>query len=353
MVAGLQGERVSVPSKLSARFPWLSGVRQSRTKTLIVAGVLIVIVLVLLFAAAGRVVYSARTCSLCHEMQPAVASWRVSPHAQTACYSCHGTPRPWYGAPLSIVEGLTLLGGDVRAHWASRPSAETTGSRVATAAPIPDSTCLQCHDPSRQITSRYGLVIKHAEHAKRNKSCVSCHRWVAHPDKEASQATLMMAQCFNCHGKPEQPKASGECVVCHVKDMDLKPPTHKTGKWQTAHGQVAKADRQQCVMCHRQEFCNNCHGVEMPHPLGWARGASGHAAVAAKNKAVCAQCHKGSANLCTMCHHQGYDAQKGPWVKQHFVTVRETGAAFCFKCHDATYCVRCHTSVPAAAGGSK
>jgi hypothetical protein len=160
----------------------------------------------------------------------------------------------------------------------------------------------------------------------------------------------MMAQCFNCHGQAAQPRASAECSVCHVKDMDLKPDTHKTGAWrQKEHGVAAKTDRQQCVMCHKSQFCDNCHGLEMPHPLGWARGASGHAAVATKDRKVCEKCHTGNANLCTMCHHQGFDDTKGPWVKQHNLKVRETGAAFCFKCHDATYCVRCHTSSPVPA----
>jgi hypothetical protein len=237
----------------------------------------------------------------------------------------------------------------MRSRQAIQASAVESGSAAATVSPIPDAACLQCHDADRKATSRYGLVINHAEHAKRNKSCVSCHLWAAHPDPKASRGSLMMSQCFNCHGQATQPRASAECSVCHVKDMDLKPDTHKTGKWQKEHGVAAKADRQQCVMCHKAAFCDNCHGLEIPHPLGWARGASGHAVVARQNRAVCEKCHPGNANLCTMCHHQGFDDTKGPWVKQHNVQVRETGAAFCFKCHDATYCVRCHTSSPVPA----
>ena len=75
--------------------------------------------------------------------------------------------------------------------------------------------------------------------------------------------------------------------------------------------------------------------------------------VAKQDRAVCAKCHAGKANLCTMCHHQGFDDKKGPWVRQHNLKVRETGAAFCFKCHEATYCVKCHTSPPAAERGAR
>ena len=309
-----------------------------------IIGALVVVALILVFTAATFAISSPRACSSCHEMKPIVDTWSVSPHAEVGCYSCHGTPRPWYGAPMSVAERWTTVLRDMRAKQALDSSKESTSSAETSSSPIPDAACLQCHDANRQPTSRYGLVIKHAEHAARNKSCVSCHLWAAHPDPKASRATLMMAQCFNCHGQATQPRASAECIVCHVKDMDLRPPTHQTGKWPAEHGKAAKADRQQCVMCHKQEFCNNCHGIEMPHPLGWARGASGHAVVAKQNRAVCERCHKGSANLCTMCHHQGYDDTKGPWVAQHNLKVQETGAAFCFKCHDATYCVRCHTS---------
>jgi len=340
---GHNESETGVSSELSTGSPVPPGTRRY-LRPRIVIGVSIVVVLVALFVASGFAASSPRLCAMCHEMQSKVDTWKVSPHAEVGCYSCHATPRPWYGAPLSVVDSWRLLGRDVRAHWASR---ETTASSMATPTPIPDAACLKCHDPNRVATSRYGLVIKHAEHAKRNNSCVSCHLWSAHPDPKASRATLMMARCFNCHGKPDQPKASGECTVCHTKDIEFKPPTHTTGKWKTVHGQAAKADRQQCVMCHRQAFCDNCHGLEMPHPLGWARGASGHAAVAAKDRTVCAKCHEGNANLCTMCHHRGYDDKKGPWVKQHFAIVRETGAAYCFKCHESVFCVQCHTSVPA------
>ncbi len=322
---------------------------KSQTRSRIIIGALIGVAAILVFSAATVAVSSPRACYSCHEMRPKVDSWRVSPHAEVGCYSCHGTPRPWYGAPASVAERWTTVARDMRARQVSQASLEATGSTGTTMSPITEAACLQCHDANRKATSRYGLVIKHAEHAKRNKSCVSCHLWAAHPEPGASRGTLMMSQCFNCHGQASQPKASGECIVCHVKDMDLKPDTHKTGNWQKQHGKAAKADRQLCVMCHKDQFCNNCHGLEIPHPLGWARGASGHAVFAKKDRAVCEKCHVGNANLCTMCHHQGFDGKKGPWVAQHNIQVRETGAAFCFKCHDATYCVRCHTKSPVPA----
>ena len=320
--------------------------RGSGPKSRIIAGAMLVTALVLLVAAAGVAVSSPRICDTCHEMQPEVATWKVSPHATVPCYKCHGTPRPWYQAPISLVERWTSLGRDVRAHFSGR-SVETTTPGIGPSASMPEEVCLQCHDPARKVTYRYGLQIDHAEHAKRNKSCVSCHLWTAHPYADEDRApSLMMARCFNCHGLSKDAKAPGACDVCHLKGVDLFPESHRTGEWQTRHGKVATADREQCAMCHQDSFCTNCHGLEMPHPSGWAKGQTGHAAVAKQNEAVCAKCHKGNANLCTMCHHKGFDEKKGPWVNQHFVMVRETGTAFCMKCHDPMYCVRCHVSAP-------
>jgi hypothetical protein len=194
------------------------------------------------------------------------------------------------------------------------------------------------------------VQVDHTEHARRNNSCVSCHRWTAHPDPNWSMATLTMKECFKCHGLSKGAKAPGTCQTCHLKGLDLRPDSHKTGDWPTRHGKVALVDRQQCTMCHRDDFCRGCHGVVMPHPQGWAKGRNSHAVVAKKDRTVCAKCHKGSTNLCTMCHHPGFDAQKGPWVAQHSAMASDKGVAFCFECHDALFCANCHDATPKPAG---
>jgi hypothetical protein len=307
-------------------------------------GVVVVAVLLLLAIAFDAGVSSPAVCGACHEMRPWVTSWSVSAHAQVGCYSCHGTPRSWYGAPVSAFERWGALGGDVGAHWSGR-SREVTDSAAAGA--IPDSTCLQCHDAARVGTSRFGVQIDHAAHVKRNKSCVSCHRWTAHPPAGGDRDALMMLLCFDCHGLSTTAKAPGRCDECHLKGLDLRPDSHKTGKWLTAHGPIAKADRQQCAMCHYEKSCRDCHGLQMPHPPGWAKsGPLGHAAAATKDRAVCEKCHQGTTDLCTMCHHQGFNVGKGPWIKQHPAMANRTGTAFCFQCHDAVFCAKCHSASP-------
>ena len=307
-------------------------------------GALIGVALALLFVASGFVVSSPQVCGGCHEMQTHVATWKVSPHSNVGCYSCHGIPQPWYRAPRSSVERWTFVARDMRARFVAR-SQGTTDLASGASSSMPEAVCEQCHDPSRKGTYRFGLIIDHAEHAKRNKSCVSCHLWTAHPVADPNRApSLLMARCFNCHGLGKEAKASGECDACHRKGVDLKPASHKQGDWQTRHSKAATIDRQQCAMCHRPQFCTDCHGVEMPHPADWAKGKTGHSAVAQRNRAVCAKCHEGKASLCTMCHHTGFDQKKGPWVSQHFLMVRQVGAAYCFACHNPVFCATCHVA---------
>jgi len=281
-------------------------------------------------------------CLSCHEMELRGHEWEQSAHNMVVCVDCHTEPRPWYATPLRLVERGGLIVRDVSSHLAGGYDTSIDRSSAAKS-PITDEVCLQCHDPNRKATSGYRILIDHVEHAKTNGSCVSCHVRTAHPVETRGQALTFMGQCFTCHGTPEQPDASAECGVCHPDDYELVPATHEDSKWATKHGDTAVSDFGLCDMCHDQPFCTDCHGVAMPHPDGWAEGATGHAIVAKTDRAVCEKCHGASLDMCTMCHHKGYEPRKGPWVKQHFEQVRERGAAYCMEsCHSPVYCIRCH-----------
>ncbi len=314
-----------------------------------IAGVLAAAVLVGLLLGADAGASSSVVCNTCHEMQPWVATWSTSSHANVACSACHGTARPWYGQPLSMMERGAKLGRDVSAHWSG------STSQVATSVPalgvtgnVQDSACLQCHDLSRKVTPQFGVQIDHQAHAKRNGRCASCHRWTAHARTEAAdRGSAMMLACFDCHGLSKTAKAPGRCDFCHAKGTDLRPPSHRTGTWLDTHGPIALKDRKTCLMCHQASFCSDCHVLDMPHPAGWAgKGTPLHAAVAKQEPQVCTRCHKGATNLCNMCHHPAFDANKGPWVQQHPAMVAATGVAFCFKCHTALFCSDCHAKRP-------
>lgn len=270
-------------------------------------------------------------------MAPAVTSWSQSPHANVACASCHETPTPWYGYPKRLALRATSLSQDV--YWHLTGTGEVT--KTADAPAIPDSACTKCHDPNRTPSSRGGVIIDHAAHAKLNRSCLSCHLDTAHPDSSAESALLMMEQCFTCHGQSASAKAPGTCKTCHPDYFPLPPSTHKATTWRSAHGKAAKANRDQCAMCHKASFCSDCHGLKMPHPTGWTRGPTGHSAVAKRDRDLCTNCHTGKPNPCSSCHHQAFELE-GQWLEVHPAAVHESGTARCMQCHAADFCGNCH-----------
>jgi len=274
-------------------------------------------------------------------MKPRADSWAQSAHTEVKCVECHEKPLPWYAVPQRIAARSALLGRDVYKHLTGDYRDPVDGRPVGQS-PMTDDHCLQCHDPNRKATSGFRILIDHAEHAKRNGSCISCHVRVGHPIATRGNPLSLMGQCFTCHGTGPKAKAPANCTLCHPSDYELKPASHKDAKWQRTHGKVALTDRKQCTMCHEQSFCNDCHGVKMPHPDGWEKGPTGHAVVAETNRQVCNQCHGARPDMCTMCHHEAYQPTQGTWVQQHYQQVQQKGAEYCVECHAPVFCVQCH-----------
>jgi Zn finger protein HypA/HybF involved in hydrogenase expression len=301
----------------------------------------VTLALAALVGVTGYVTSSPALCGSCHEMELRASAWKVSAHAETKCVSCHEPQHAWYSAPQTLFARGKLLGRDVQAHLANNQTGPIDRRKTG-AAPMSNAVCLQCHSADRKVTSGDKVIIRHAEHAKANKYCVTCHLRTAHPEPLRGRSLSFMAQCFVCHGTPNYPKASIECGSCHPADFNMRPESHRSKQWTFSHGRVSTADRQQCTMCHKQSFCTDCHGLQMPHPAGWVNGKNGHSKAAGKDRTVCAQCHREKPDLCSMCHHKSYDPKKGSWIKQHFLEVKARGAGFCFQCHGPLYCSACH-----------
>jgi len=213
---------------------------------------------------------------------------------------------------------------------------------------------------------------------------------------------MSMTSCFRCHTltdeSPSEYWAPGECGKCHTPNFDLVPPSHYTEGWysergesrghaqaantETSHTVEAQAEWDEaeeefhakgprffarlagveheilvdvpppstineCFTCHvREEFCDVCHGVEVPHPEGFV-DQHGQTFTAADG-VNCAICHNKTGDpandsaTCTLCHHSTYDPTTGPWRTRHDDSVRVVGSGPCFKCHQETYCASCH-----------
>lgn len=280
-------------------------------------------------------------CMSCHEIQKRGNEWKQSGHAQVECVQCHAGPHAWYSVPAALVDRTRLLAHDVAKH-VSGDYEDPVDSRPEGFEPMQDEVCLNCHDVNRKATSGFRILIDHPKHAKANGSCVSCHIRTAHPLPERSRAMSFMTQCFTCHGTAKYPKASATCVTCHPTDYQLLPASHTAKNWERGgHGKVQQLDRNQCEMCHKKDFCTGCHGLEMPHPAGWAKS---HAVPAQADRQVCARCHLEKPDLCSMCHHKDWEPQKGPWVTEHPLVVSQRGVDFCMGCHTRAYCSYCHVA---------
>lgn len=325
-------ERRLEEGAVRVRRPW----RAARISVAVVLGILLLAVAFDLGTASPRV------CASCHEMSSRVGTWEKSAHVSVPCVKCHQTPRPWYALPQRVVDRGRLYARDVSAHL-SGDFESPVETRTAGIPPMADDVCLQCHDPNRKATSGYRILIDHAEHAKRNGSCVSCHVRTAHPLESRGTALTLMAQCFTCHGTPEKPDASAECGVCHPSDYKLLPASHEAAKWEKGrHGDIATTDVALCKMCHEQSLCDDCHGLAMPHPADWTEAGTGHSVAAKISPATCKRCHTEKPDICTMCHHSEYDPARGTWVQQHSKEIEQTGVVHCIECHGPLYCVYCH-----------
>lgn len=355
-----------------------------RIKVLLVLGAALIVTL---FMTVGAITLTSTPtfCSACHEMDADIEAWRKSSHSEVTCYGCHSEGN----LAVFLIHKVESL-KEVYFHLADNYE-KPINAHSHYAEKMSNEPCERCHSFNRKVTSSPGVIIDHKKHEEKGITCVTCHNRVGHPnikdyvvekgaaeEDKVHQASLKpgveqkisawskpyedhmeMRFCMVCH-TGEKEKGSRECETCHPPEFELKPEDHGDANWfppqeqllsvKAIHGEQAKEDMANCVSCHEQKFCNDCHKAEIPHPETWKEE---HREILGKEidivKAApeqCAMCHP-QPNFCDACHHQ-YDPAKGPWystqpgLSLHVPAVREKGATECFKCHKPTYCAHCH-----------
>jgi hypothetical protein len=233
-------------------------------------------------------------CLGCHD------SRKAKLHASSRCATCHtlrfdGTIETSYAS------------GTLRPSGVLRGDAHTLEFRTdhKRAAQNDEKYCLNCH---------------------RQDYCQSCHNGVVKPfdfhpndyvSSHAVDARRGTPDCNSCH------RAQSFCLGCHERlgVVDLRTGVgnsfqpigaksfHPAG-WADPsatgqpnhHAWQAQRNLKQCVACHRQETCIECHGARdgagqfgklsvSPHPVNW-RGSDRCQALADRNLRVCLRCHK-------------------------------------------------------------
>jgi hypothetical protein len=244
------------------------------------------------------------SCLECHD------SRRAPQHAASRCATCH------LMRPDGTVE-TQLPGGRLVPSGTLRGDAHTLTFRTdhAAVAANNEKYCASCH---------------------RRDFCLECHNGVVKPldfhgndyvSRHPIDARKDAPRCEGCH------RSQTFCLGCHERlhVVDFRSaagsvfvPTgnklfHPVG-WNDAvaagqpnhHKWQAERNLQQCVSCHRQETCLQCHAragsaagsagkmwVD-PHPPDW-RGSSRCQALADRNPRVCLRCHVADDPL-LRCH---------------------------------------------------
>lgn len=351
--------------------PWANKIR--------IILILLVAEFVLVFLSLGAITITTQpsVCNVCHEMRADIRAWKSSSHAEVTCYSCHSE-----GGVLAFVVGHLKESKEAYYHLTNSFEKPINGNGEY-ARKMSNEPCKRCHSLNRKVTPRKGIIIDHLKHQEKGITCVTCHNRTAHPnmkgylgEKQPKETQvyqisfkigkrqtapiesrpyedhIKMRFCMACH-TGEKDKGPKECDTCHSPDFELKPEDHLFPEWlpseealqqaKALHGQKAKPTTRDCLSCHEQRFCTDCHRIEMPHPATWKKE---HSETGKTSPQQCTSCHA-QQNFCDACHHQ-YNPALGPWydprpgLSLHPDAVRKEGTADCFDCHNPVYCARCH-----------
>lgn len=341
---------------------------------------LVVVEFVLIFATLSAITITSQPsfCNICHEMRADVRAWKSSSHAEVTCYSCHSEGN----LTAFLVHKVESL-KEVYFHLTNEFEKPINGDGEY-GWKMSNEPCKRCHSLNRRVTPHKGIIIDHLKHEQKSITCVTCHNRAGHPtehmkgyvgEKKAEEAKVKIAFkvgkeetasieskpyedrikmrfCMVCH-TGEKGKGPRECETCHPPGFELKPEDHNNPDWlppqdrlqsvHAFHAKEAKARMADCLSCHQQKFCVDCHGVEIPHPEKWKNEHKNLVRTAVEK---CIRCHP-QTNFCEACHHQ-YNPAEGPWVSRlpgaslHPNAVRVRGAADCFNCHNPVFCAHCH-----------
>lgn len=296
-------------------------------------------------------------CTGCHEGVPQGNAGRFYPSPQL-CAGCHN------GAERA------------RVSWtAPQPSASNLkfSHPQHSAVSGADIDCSVCH--TQPGTSRMAVVRAAPER------CFSCH---------AHQATghFVDAPCQQCH----VPLAQTTLPTQRIAALPLPQSHQQPGFLERVHGELARTQRAQCVVCHTRERCAACHvdaaaraeiqALPAAQPQlalpamnaryfvpeshkqpGWINKHDG----AARNIANCSACH--TRESCLTCHagnapkpvmalptrqsvaapgvttvRRAPASHAAPFFAERHGAQAASRAATCTSCHLRTECEQCHNA---------
>ena len=242
--------------------------------------------------------------------------------------------------------------------------------------------CSQCHTDVALRKEGYdkgeqdpNLTFSHAAHVARADSCATCHV-ASETGTSLPLGRPSMEVCLTCHNHKAD-YAEARCTKCHatMRNVPLRAVAEfeHDGNWMSRHGLAATSQGADCLQCHQQSSCTECHSRVAPATnaklfpeqvqktlLHRGDFISTHAMEARADGATCERCHQ-APNFCADCHRaQGVGVGVGVTnTRIHHpagYAVRGGGPVFhgddarlhietCVSCHDQgaqSNCVSCH-----------
>jgi len=260
-------------------------------------------------------------CGACHQTRREYKSWAKSNHKNIGCLKCHSQP----GIGGLIITQLNAL-SNLAGYFKGREVNEISG--------VSNDACLSCHnDILYDTTKARGIRISHRDIIAAGYRCSECHGETGHLlSIPSDRMAPSMDKCFNCHSA----KKIKKCSFCHTRKISGAPLKTATGgiiahdkKWSKLHGAVKQNI---CVACHKKQWCQKCHSIDLPHADDWP-GEHGKTALTQSN--ACKTCHK--QIFCDSCHQIQMPHPK-PFT--HFKV--SPNEPVCLICHTTASCKICH-----------
>ncbi|HEY0093551.1 MAG TPA: cytochrome c3 family protein, partial [Archangium sp.] len=146
----------------------------------------------------------------------------------------------------------------------------------------PAASCNTCHPgfdstvrlaPPKVDVPPANLRFNHKVHVDKKVECATCHGAMTDVRLASRQQLPKMATCFECH---DGNVASKACATCHpaqpsgrlqltfpsgvLRPMQGNPLGLDHGpRYEFTHGSRASVDRQTCMSCHAESYCQSCH----------------------------------------------------------------------------------------------
>lgn len=278
---------------------------------------------VLVLSILGTLATTTSFCGWCHRTE--ARSWSTSSHKTISCQFCHQRP-----GIIGVVDqrlrtyrmlSKTLLG-------------ETPGE-----AKVQSSFCIECHrEAMDKVITKNSIRVRHNDFVYRGYECVLCHNKVAHGETVRIVKASDMDKCLDCHNGST---ASVACPACHVSG-ERKQSSYRS-PWRASHDSTWKyahplGKQSNCNVCHNQNFCVKCHGLELPHPELWLNLHGKEAKIKSER---CLECH--TRELCLGCHKTTMPHPDG-FLAKHSDSAREDGRKTCVNCHTESSCDLCHNA---------